>query len=38
MTKKFNRFGYIYSKIRGKHPDWTHNQLVRSTLYAIRGV
>lgn len=38
MTKKFNRFGYIYSKIRDKHPDWTHNQLVRSTLYVIRGV
>lgn len=34
--KEFNRFGYVYSLIRKRHSDWTHKQLVRSTLYALR--
>ena len=23
---KFNKFGYIYSRIKKKHPDWSHKK------------
>lgn len=35
--KKFNRFGYVYSLIQDKHPDWSHKKLVFCTLYALKG-
>lgn len=36
MKKKYNRFAIVYSKIRNKHPNYTHKQLVRLTMYALR--
>ena len=33
--KKFNRFAYVYRLIKKKHPNWTHKQLTRTTMYAL---
>ena len=29
-------FGYVYNKIRIKHPKWTHGQISHCTAYALR--
>lgn len=33
--KRFNVFGYVYNLIKKKHPNWTHKQLTRTTMYAL---
>ena len=33
--KEFNRFGYVYVRIRKRHPKWTRKQLIRTTMYAL---
>lgn len=34
--KKFNRFGYVYTLLRKRHPKWTHKQLSHATAYVLR--
>jgi hypothetical protein len=33
--KKFNKFGYIYTLIKRKHPDWSRKKIRSCTIYAI---
>ena len=34
---RFNRFAYIYKKIKSKHPNWVHKQISHATAYALKG-
>lgn len=34
--KKHNVFGIVYSKIKKKHPNWSHGQIVHCTAYALK--
>lgn len=34
--KKFNRFGYVYSLIKNRHPNWSHGQIKYCTMYALK--
>lgn len=34
--KKFNRFVYVYLKIKKKHPNWAHGQIRHCTAYALK--
>jgi hypothetical protein len=33
---KFNRYAFIYWRIREKHPNWSHGQIKYCTIYAWR--
>lgn len=33
---KFNVYAFIYSRIRAKHPNWSHGQIKYCTVYAWR--
>lgn len=33
--KKFNRYAFIYCRIRAKHPNWSHVQIKYCTIYAL---
>lgn len=33
---KFNRYAFIYGRIREKHPNWSHGQIKYCTIYAWR--
>ena len=35
--KKFDRFAYVYSLIRKRHPNWSHGQLGHCTAYALKS-
>ena len=35
MKKKFNRYSFIYSRIRNKHPDWPYGRIKYCTMYAL---
>ena len=32
----FNRFAYVYSLIKNRHPNWVHNQVRHCTAYALK--
>ena len=34
--KKFNRFAYVYCRIKKKHLDWSKKKLRSCTIYAIK--
>lgn len=34
--KKFNKFGYVYTLLKRKHPDWSKNKLRSCAIYAIK--
>lgn len=36
QKKKFNRYSFIYSRIRQKHPNWSHGKIKYCTIYALR--
>ena len=32
--KRFNKFGYVYSLLKKRHPDWSKAKLKSCTVYA----